>query len=74
MILDVGKIYDFFFSTDDSHWNNRGEVLAMEGSLVRIKDEHGAEEVVNLSHPHFASAREWKNAPVKSTVEFFDDD
>jgi len=59
MIVEVGKEYDFFYTWPDGHSSKRGTVVYADGPLVRIKDEHGLEEILNLCNVLFDSAREY---------------
>lgn len=59
MMFEVGKTYDFFYLTNENHWSKRGEVIESHGAQVKIKDEHGAEEVLNINHCFLESAKEF---------------
>ena len=59
MILDIGKIYNFYYSWPEGSRSQRGKVTAIEGPLVKIEDEHGREELINLCHIMLESVREY---------------
>ncbi len=59
MMFEVGKTYDFFYAVKEDHWSQRGEVMEVEGAIVKVKDQHGLEEILNLNHIHLQSAREF---------------
>ena len=59
MMFEVGKTYDFLYTVNEDHWFQRGEVVEAEGAIVKVKDQHGLEEILNLNHVHFQSAKEF---------------
>ena len=58
MTIQIGKMYDFYYSTSDTHWSKRGVIVEDRGAQLTIEDEHGGHETINLNHIHFDSAKE----------------
>ncbi|KAA9014070.1 hypothetical protein F4U94_14645 [Sphingobium limneticum] len=65
MIVEVGKEYDFNYTWPDGYTSKRGTVVYTDGPLVRIKDEHGHEEILNLCNVLFDSAREYDISKIR---------
>jgi len=68
MIFQAGKTYNFFYEWPDGGTHKRGEVIASEGPIVRIKRPDGAEEIINTCHILLKSVEEWDENRIVDAV------